>query len=214
MLEIKQGQMVVEGVDLGRVPRNLIRQRCFITVSQDPFVLPKASLYFNLAPFGTATHTAVANILRTVGLWHHFTDHKSHQTSQGQDGQAAGNCSCDDVESASLSILDTPVSSLPVLSGGQLQLLAIARALVQARENSPRKGIVLLDEITSSLDPVTETLVYNIVQREFVDRGHTIIMVTHKLGAFASRLRAGDAVVWMARGRVERVQSAAEIDLS
>jgi hypothetical protein len=45
---MKSGTIKVDGIDLSLVPRSLIRQRCFITVAQDPFVLGQASLRFNL----------------------------------------------------------------------------------------------------------------------------------------------------------------------
>lgn len=42
------GSIKVDGIDLSLVPRSLVRQRCFITVAQDSFVLGQASLRFNL----------------------------------------------------------------------------------------------------------------------------------------------------------------------
>jgi len=48
LLDMKSGTIKVDGIDLSLVPRSLIRQRCFITVAQDPFILGQASLRFNL----------------------------------------------------------------------------------------------------------------------------------------------------------------------
>jgi ATP-binding cassette, subfamily C (CFTR/MRP), member 1 len=48
LLDIKSGTIKVDGVDLGFVPHSLIRQRCFITVAQDTFILAQASLRLNL----------------------------------------------------------------------------------------------------------------------------------------------------------------------
>lgn len=48
LLDLKSGTIKVDGVDLSLVPRDLIRQRCFITVGQDPFILSQASLRLNL----------------------------------------------------------------------------------------------------------------------------------------------------------------------
>lgn len=61
------------------------------------------------------------------------------------------------------------------LSGGQQQRAAIVRALM----NSPE--ILLLDEVTSALDPelVGEVLA---VIRELADQGMTMILATHEMG--------------------------------
>lgn len=60
------------------------------------------------------------------------------------------------------------------LSGGQRQKLSIARTLV----NRPK--ILLLDEITSSLDPVSQQDIEKLIKRINRD-GTTIIWITHDL---------------------------------
>ncbi|MGV6874969.1 amino acid ABC transporter ATP-binding protein [Pseudochelatococcus sp. B33] len=79
------------------------------------------------------------------------------------------------------------------LSGGQQQRVAIARALCMEPE------ILLLDEVTSALDPelVGEVLT---VLRRLADEGTTMVLVTHEL-SFAER--SADRVVFMEDGRVE-----------
>ena len=59
------------------------------------------------------------------------------------------------------------------LSGGQKQRLGIARALIKNTK------IILLDEITSSLDNETGTTIKKVIQN--IRKNHTIIMVTHEL---------------------------------
>lgn len=61
------------------------------------------------------------------------------------------------------------------LSGGQQQRVAIARALAY----DPR--LLLLDEITSALDPELVGEVLALV-RELAEQGRTILMATHEMG--------------------------------
>jgi polar amino acid transport system ATP-binding protein len=61
------------------------------------------------------------------------------------------------------------------LSGGQQQRVAIARALAMG----PR--LMLLDEVTSALDPELVAEVLNIV-RELASEGMTMVLATHEMG--------------------------------
>ena len=61
------------------------------------------------------------------------------------------------------------------LSGGQQQRIAIARALAM------EPMVMLLDEITSALDPELVSEVLNIV-RELAKEGMTMLLATHEMG--------------------------------
>lgn len=92
--------------------------------------------------------------------------------------------------------------SLPAeLSGGQQQRVGIARAVAM----EPK--ILLLDEITSALDPelVGEVLA---VVRSLAEDGMTMVMVTHEM-AFARD--ASSRIVFMADGSVSAVGPPKEI---
>ncbi len=78
------------------------------------------------------------------------------------------------------------------LSGGQQQRVAIVRAIATEPE------LLLLDEITSALDPVLVGEVLDLV-RELKEGGATILMATHEMG-FARRV--ADRVVFLAEGRI------------
>ena len=61
------------------------------------------------------------------------------------------------------------------LSGGEQQRVAIARALAM------HPALLLLDEPTSALDPRRVNSL-RVLLRTFVDRGHTMIIISHSMG--------------------------------
>jgi polar amino acid transport system ATP-binding protein len=87
------------------------------------------------------------------------------------------------------------------LSGGQQQRVGIARAVAM----EPK--VLLLDEITSALDPelVGEVLA---VVRQLADDGMTMLLVTHEM-AFAREV--SDLVVFMDAGQIVVSGSPAEV---
>jgi polar amino acid transport system ATP-binding protein len=87
------------------------------------------------------------------------------------------------------------------LSGGQQQRVAIARALAM----EPK--LLLLDEVTSALDPELVSEVLAIVQDLKAD-GITLLLATHEMG-FARR--SADKVVFLHQGKVHEEGSPEEI---
>lgn len=77
------------------------------------------------------------------------------------------------------------------ISGGQKQRVAIARAMI----NDP--DLIIADEPTGNLDTVTAETIFQIF-RKLVDRGKTVVMVTHDESfapRFSRRLHIVDGVV-------------------
>lgn len=80
----------------------------------------------------------------------------------------------DSMEALKLVGLDEKSNSLPTaLSGGQMQRVSIARALVK----DPK--IILADEPTAALDYETSIKVLSVIERIARERKTTVIMVTH-----------------------------------
>ncbi|MFQ6018745.1 MAG: phosphate ABC transporter ATP-binding protein [Kiloniellaceae bacterium] len=86
-----------------------------------------------------------------------------------------------------------------VLSGGEQQRLAIARAWVS------RPEILFLDEPTSNLDPAATRAVEELI-RAIHEAGTKIVMATHDLG---QARRLADEVLFLHRGRLLECRAAA-----
>jgi putative ABC transport system ATP-binding protein len=78
------------------------------------------------------------------------------------------------------------------LSGGELQRVAVARALVH------RPALVLADEPTGNLDPDTATVVLDLLAREIRGRRAAGVLVTHSEAAAAT----ADRVLRLDHGRL------------
>jgi len=78
------------------------------------------------------------------------------------------------------------------LSGGQLQRVAIVRALAMAPD------AILFDEPTSALDPEMIREVLEVI-RDLSQQGMTMVVVSHEMG-FARE--AADRVIFMDAGRI------------
>ncbi|KAI1809574.1 putative ABC transporter [Poronia punctata] len=192
LIDPKSGTITLDDIDITRLPPNILREKCFVTISQDPLILPNETLRFNLSPSPQTSTSPDDEIfmdaISKVGLSSQFPHHNN--------------------------ILDQPPPA--TLSTGQKQLFALCRGLVKAKtlQNGRIKPVVLLDEITSSLDTETERLVQRIIEEEFTDKGLTVLMVAHRFaggGGGGGKLGNNNGkdddvvVVRMSDGRVERV---------
>lgn len=88
-----------------------------------------------------------------------------------------------------------------LLSGGQQQRVAIIRAVA----TNPK--LLLLDEVTSALDPVLIAEVLTLIA-ELKREGMTMVIATHEMG-FAKRI--ADSVVFLHKGRVHESGTPQEI---
>ncbi len=153
-IAIEEGSIYIDGVDIASV--KLARLRSSISViPQDPFLFSD-TLRANLNIHGHKPDEALKGALRKVAM-------------RAEDGQAAV---------VTLEDLDMAVQpGGENLSHGQRQMICLARAILDPRR------IVILDEATSAVDRATDTMVQQVIRREFAES--TIIVVAHRLATVA-----------------------------
>lgn len=145
----------------------MLRHRV-IAVPQDPIFFPDGtSVKANLDPFGASTSDECREVLETVGLW------RSVEERGGLDEGTTAD----------------------MYSQGQKQLFNLARAILRRRVRSRQAlqassdagavseqdvgGLLLLDEVSASVDKDTELEMQAIIKREFAD--YTVVMISHRL---------------------------------
>lgn len=165
----------IDSLPLTKIHRSTLRQR-IIAVPQDPVFLPDGtSFQANLDPFGLASEEECRSVLGIVSLWQSFVSERGG--------------------------LQAPMSS-DTLSQGQKQLFSLARAILRGRIRARDKGkqneggVLLLDEVSSSVDKDTDEAMQRMILDEFA--GYTIVMVSHRLGMVMNF----DRVVVMDEGRI------------
>ncbi len=89
------------------------------------------------------------------------------------------------------------------LSGGMRQRAALARALAQDA------GVLLMDEPFGALDAITRDLLHDELESLWIDRGFTVLFVTHNVREAA---RLGDTIVLLT-SRPGRVAAVYPVDL-
>lgn len=155
-----RGEAIVDGVSLRRVDRSTLRQR-LIAIPQDAVFLPDgATFQANLDPSNVSTVPECEAVLAAVGLL---------DVVRKRGGIGAGMTSA-------------------TLSGGQRQLFSVSRAVLRhrlrAQVSSPAQqksigGLLLLDEVSSSVDRETEKRIGEVIYTEFAS--YTVIAVSHRL---------------------------------
>jgi len=196
LCQVQRGSIQVDGVDISQASPSIIRERCFIAVPQDAFNQPDESLRNNLDPLDYHSTREIKQALQRLHLWSHFQD--------------AG-LGLDNDEEVSR-VLALPLSFFPPLSMGQTQLLSLACAILKAeyQVRKGRKAIILLDEPAANLDDDYERLSSTVIEEEFTEKGHTVLMITHSSRDLKERVRSGKDVVVRIRNGTMSVVAAGE----
>jgi len=101
-----------------------------------------------------------------------------------------------------LNLLDKSNQSVDTLSGGQRQLVSLARAMAQAPK------LIFLDEPTTYLDIAHQKQVMQYVRKWQKEKGLTVIMVIHDLNLAAQYT---DRLMLLKNGSVQAIGSVADV---
>ncbi|KAK1997544.1 ABC transporter [Colletotrichum falcatum] len=173
----------IDGVPFHRIDRSTLRRR-IIAVPQDAVFLPDGStIKSNLDPFEAASDAECLSVLRAVQLAGFVEERGGLHEGMSADS----------------------------LSAGQKQLFSLGRAILRRRTKDARSkrrggGILLLDEVSSSVDHATDRLMQEIIKEEF--GRYTIVMVSHRLDMVMDYFQT---VIVMDQGRVIETGSPAEL---
>lgn len=180
--------ITIDGLELRRITRQTVRDR-IIAVSQDMIFLAGEETYKSLLdPENSLTEDECQAALAEVGLEHAAS--------------AAGG-------------FHMPIAKIS-LSHGQRQLLSLAVAVARAwarqktlvgevgqgTEQQPLGGIVIFDELTSSVDTETENMMRTIISRVFCH--YTVISITHKLESLSEY----DTIYVVSQGKIAKSRDA------
>ncbi|KAK5132282.1 hypothetical protein LTR08_009270 [Meristemomyces frigidus] len=163
LLDTSSGFIEIAGVDLATVPRQTIRSQ-LTALPQEAITVP-GSLRKNLDPLNMSSETAMCAALKGVGLLTLIDERGG---------------------------LDVPMGEVS-LSQGQMQLFAVARALLR------KSKVLVLDEVSASVDAQSEELMTRLISSEF--RDGMVIAVAHRLSTIVSF----DRVVVMDKGQIVEV---------
>lgn len=166
--------ITIDDLPLYKVNRSALRQRILALPQEAVFLPDGTSFAMNLDPLSISDSQNCQSALQSVGLWD-LVHEKGGLTAE----MSAG-----------------------TLSAGQRQLLSLARVILRQRHRATQGangGILLLDEVSSSVDQATEKVMQEIIKTEF--RDYTVVAVSHRL----EMIMDFDRVVVMDQGSVVEI---------
>ena len=160
--EVNSGDITIDGVSIKDMPREEVHD-LFGMVLQDTWMF-EGTLRENIVYSEQATDEEIKKACDAAGITHYIST------------QPGG--------------LDHYVENGDEISGGQKQLITIARAMI---ENAP---MLILDEATSNVDTRTEEIIQTAMDN--LTRGRTSFVIAHRL----STIKNADLILVMRDGNI------------
>ncbi|KAF5649815.1 ABC transporter integral membrane type 1 [Fusarium tjaetaba] len=184
ILPLSSGKISIGGMDIAQVDQQVIQDR-LNAITQNNFFLSGISLRENLDPWGSSGEEGEGSAMAMAEVMRDVLDSLQIWSLVEERGGLEG------------------MFFQGSWSAGQLQLLSVARAIVKKRRTQSHPGsgwkIVVLDEVTSSLDEDSARVVRGRIKVEFED--HTILSIVPK---FDGVIEDMNEMVVMDQGRVTR----------
>ncbi|KAG5917259.1 hypothetical protein E4U42_007319 [Claviceps africana] len=178
--DIVSGEILFDGVDITRIPRQRLRES--LTIIPQEAVLFNGSVESNLDPTGKIPRAQLE------GALHHCRGIASFS------GNATARDDNRDAHAQPMTLSTEVHARGENFSHGQRQVLSLCRALVR------RSKLMLLDEATASVDYETDRGIQRVLRDELRAAGddRTLITIAHRLRTIIDY----DGVVVMSAGRV------------
>ncbi|KAM5348364.1 hypothetical protein ACJ41O_008188 [Fusarium nematophilum] len=186
---VVSGEILYDGVDITKVPRNRLRES--LTIIPQEAVLFNGTVGSNLDPGGEVPRDILDRALDNCKGIASFSPHASDSDSDS-DGDGDGDSNSDDHSAVTLATgVDARGENF---SHGQRQVLSLCRALIR------QSKLMLLDEATASMDYETDRGIQNVLRRELeaAGRDRTLVTIAHRLRTVIDY----DRIVVMSAGRV------------
>jgi ATP-binding cassette subfamily C (CFTR/MRP) protein 1 len=181
ILETRNGSISIDGKDIAYMPRDSLRQRLNV-ITQEPYWITSGSVRFNMDP------------------WHQPSAIATSPEPSYTDAQlisALTRCQIWPIILANGGL--SAKMDADFLSHGQRQLFCLARAILR------KSKVVILDEVSASVDVHTDVVMQGIIREEF--SGCTLISVAHRLDTIVDF----DRVAVLGEGRVIEVGEPGEL---